>query len=230
MLRLAVFFVAVLGLTFLLRHVPVLGAFFGIPLLGFWLTAILLSAGLSWAAQRALQRRRFQSQARSLGAVDTPANQGKLGVLLLSTGDARRALPYLTAAHAGEPEWGEWSYRLGEARLATGDAAGALDALGPLLKRDEEHAYGRALLLAARAASAVGDHASALARVERHDRNHGATPESAFERGQALRGLGRADEARAAFGDVPRLAAEAAHYKRKTSLALVWRARLARLG
>ncbi len=229
MLRLALFFAGALVLTSLLRDVPVVGAIFRVPILGFWVTAVLLSVGLTYAADQLVQERGHRRRVRDLGLVDTPANRGKLGALLVARGRPRAALPHLEAAHAGEPGWSEWSYRLGEARLQLGDPAGALAALDPLLDKDEEHAYGRALLLAARAEAVAGRPDAALARLARHERNHGPTVEAAFERGLALRASGRGAEARAAFGEVAGLARTAARYRRATSRWLVLRAALERL-
>jgi tetratricopeptide (TPR) repeat protein len=227
--RLAFFFLAALVLTGLLRELPYIGAIFQVPILGFWVTAILLAGALTYGAQRLVVARRLRNRVRDLGIVDRPANQGKLGALLLASGRAKDALSYLEAAHVGEPERAEWAYRLGETRLALGDTDGALAALDPLLARDEEHAYGRALLLSARAARTAGRPDDALARLARLERGQGPTPEGAFEQGLALRDLGRADEARAAFRDVPRLAAEAGRFRQAVPRRLVWRARLAQL-
>jgi tetratricopeptide (TPR) repeat protein len=228
-LRLALFFLAALVLTSLLREAPVVGAVFRIPLIGFWVAALILAGSLTWFAQHLVVTRRFRNQVRDLGAVDTPANQGKLGVLLLANGRARAALAPLEAAQRAEPDRAEWAYRLGEARLVVGDAEGAVAVLDPLLARDAEHAYGRALLLSARAARIAGRPDDALERLDRHERDQGATPEATFERGLVLRALERDAEARAAFDAVPRLAALSGRFRRAVPRGLVWRARLARL-
>jgi len=227
--RLAIFFLAAIVLTGLLRDVPYIGAVFRIPIVGFWVAAILLAGAVTFVAQRLVVTRNLRNRVRDLGIVDRPANHGKLGALLLSSGRARAALPHLEAAHQGEPQRAEWAYRLGEARLALGDTDGALAALDPLLARDEEHAYGRALMLSARAARTAGRPDDALARLARLERGQGPTAEGAFERGLALRDLSRGDEARAAFRDVPRLASEAGRFRQAIPRRLVWRARLAQL-
>lgn len=229
MLRLTLFFLAAFVLASVLRDAPVVGALFRVPILGFWFAAILLSAALAWLAERVVAARQFRQRSRALGQVDTPANRGKLGAFLLASGRPREALPHLAAAHAGEPGFGEWAYRLGEARLAAGDPAGALAALETLLARDEEHAYGRAMLIAARAELAASQPEAALARLARHERNHGLLAEAAFERGRALRALGRRAEARAAFGAVASLVREATRFKRAVPRGLALRAWLARL-
>ncbi len=206
MLRLLGFFLAALGLTLVLRDAPVVGALFRVPLLGFWLSAVLLSLALSIGATRLVAARRFRNEVRALGAVDTPLNRGKLGALLLARGRARAALPHLVAAAAEDPERLEWAYRLGEARLVLGDGAGALAALDPLLARDEEHAFGRALLVSARAARAAGDAEGALGRLARHARAFGPTAEADLERGFVLRALGQRGPARDAFRSAAALA------------------------
>jgi hypothetical protein len=76
---------------------------------------------------------------------------------------------------------------------------------------------------------AVGEGAAALAAVERVERSHGPTPESAYRRGLALRSLGRRSEARAAFAEVPRAAAQVARYQRGDARRWQARATLARL-
>ena len=117
MLRLIGFFILVFMLMGILQHVPIVGAVFRIPFLGFWVTAILLSVVLSRLAVRTVDRRRFTSLQRQLGAVETPHNQGKLGMLLLNQGQYRRAIPQLQRACEGEPDSAEWHYRLGCALL-----------------------------------------------------------------------------------------------------------------
>ena len=54
MLRFLLFFAAVFFLTGLLAQVPVVGGLFRIPFLGFWFTAILLSAVLAKAGTEAV--------------------------------------------------------------------------------------------------------------------------------------------------------------------------------
>lgn len=230
MLRLLGFFVLVLVVLQLLRLVPVLGVPFRIPLLGFWLSAILVGAGLSKLAADALDRRRQRALERRLGAVDTPHNRGKLGTLLLTQGRAARALPHLEAAAAGESETAEWHYRLGIARLALRRNAEALAAFERAAALDPDHAYGAVWLRLAEAARANGDPERALEVLGRFERERGATPESAFRRGRALRSAGRRGEARAAFAEVPALARGLAAYQRKDAVGWVARAFLARLG
>jgi len=229
MLRLVLFFLCALVLTSLLREVPVVGAIFRVPILGFWVSAILLSVIAARWADRAVSFQRRRRFVRDLGVVDTPANRGKLGAYLVSEGRAKDALPHLVAAREGEPERNEWAYRLGEAQLANGDAAAARATLDGLLARDEEHAYGRALWMSAEAARAAGDPTDALGRLDRHQRNHGPTAEASYTRGLALRSLGRRDEARAAFREVGRLAASNRRLGGGTPRSLIVRAWLAGL-
>lgn len=207
MARLLVFFVSVFVLTGFLAQLPVVGALFRIPFLGFWFTALLLSALLAKLGTEAVDagaRRRLE---RSLGAVDTPHHKGKLGALLLSQGKARRALPLLEAAAIGDPSSLEWRYRLGEAFLRAGEAAAAVAALDGVLAVDEEYAYGGAMLRSAEAARAAGDPTGALERVRRFERNHGPSPGSALLRGRLCRALGQGVEAARAFDEVAPLAA-----------------------
>ena len=188
---------------------------FRIPLLGFWLTAILLSAGLSRFAAHSLDRRKQRSLARQLGAVDTPHNQGKLGSLMVQQRRYKAAIPRLERAADGEPEMVDWTYRLGIARLGAKDYPGAIDALERAVEANEEHAYGGGLLRLAETYQADGQLERALEVLERFERNHGPNPESAYRRGLALRASGRRDDARAAFREVGELGRQAARYQKK---------------
>ena len=197
MARLLIFFVCVFILTGFLAQLPVVGALFRIPFLGFWFTALLVSAVAAKLGAEAIDagaRRRLE---RSLGAVDTPHHKGKLGVLLLAQGKVRRAIPLLEAASEGDPGSLELRYRLGEARLRAGrDAEAAQRALDSVLREDEEYAYGGAMLRSAEASRDAGDVSGALERVTRFEQNHGATPESALLRARLLRAAGDAGGAK----------------------------------
>lgn len=230
MLRLVGFFFAVFVLLEILRHVPLIGGLFRVPLLGFWIAAILLSAVLSKLAADALDRRKRAALVRRLGAVETPHNKGKLGSLYASQRRWKRAIPLLEEAAAGEPDSVEWRYRLGQALLGAGRAAEAREALEGVVAMDEEHAYGEAMMRLAEARAAAGDHDAALAALDRFDRNHGPNPESAYRRGLSLRARGERAAARAAFAQVGELAREGVKYQRKSGAGWVARAFWARLG
>src|SRR5207249_3841049 len=98
-----------------------------------------------------------------------------------------------------------------------GDPAGAVSALERCVLLEEEHAYGAAQLLLARSLLALGRGTDAVSALERFERNHGPSPESAFRRGAALRSLGRKDEARRALAEVPVLVRQATRYQRGAS-------------
>lgn len=207
MLRLLGFFTAVFALTWVLAQLPIVGVLFRIPFLGFWFTAILLSAVLAKLGTEALDHRARKSLERQLGAVDTPHHKGKLASLWLSQGKPKRAVPLFEEAVAGDPESLQWRYRLAQARFESGAAPG--EVIGPLehvLDEDEEFAFGAPMLLSARAHLADGKGDEALERVARFDRNHGPAPESALLRGRILKALDRRDEANRAFDDVGKLA------------------------
>lgn len=205
MLRLAGFVLGVFALIWVLRFIPVLGGLFAIPFLNFFLASILLSAGIGWWTSRALERRRARAFERQFGNVDTPHNQGKLGVMLLTSGRARRALPHLERAAAGEPDRAEWTYRLGAARLGVGDAHAAVLALERAIATDPDHAFGTPRLRLAEAQLAANAPTESLAAADEFERSHGTTAESSYRRGLALRALGRRDEARRAFASVSEL-------------------------
>ena len=229
MLRLAGFFVVVLLAMQVLRLVPFVGGLFANSFVGFWLTAILVSAVASRWASRAVDRARIARRRRELGAVDTPHNQGKLVSLLLAGGYARAAVAPLERAIAGEPGSAEWRYRLGLALLATGRAGEAADAFARAVAIDEEHAYGAVQLRLAEALEKADRPSEAHDAVARFERNHGPSPESAYRRGRALRKLGRAPEAREAFREVGALAARSAGFQRGGARGWAARALLARV-
>ncbi|MDA1266643.1 MAG: tetratricopeptide repeat protein [Planctomycetota bacterium] len=234
MLRLVGFFFATIVLLSVFRTVfagvPVLGWIFGTSLLGFWVTAILLSVGLSRLSAEAIDRRKRTNLVRSLGAVETPHNLGKLGSLFVSQGRHARGLPYLDKAVVGEPEVAEWHYRRGLALQHLRRADEALDALDRALVIDDEYGYGAARMAKARCELALGRHGAALDSLTTFERFHGPSPESAYRRGKMLRQLGRRAEASAAFDEVTELARQSARYQRKSSTGWAWRARLAKLG
>jgi tetratricopeptide (TPR) repeat protein len=229
MLRLIGFFVVVLLVVQLLRHVPVVGALFQIPILGFWGAAILVSALASKLAVVALDRSRFARRRRELGHVETPHNQGKLGVLLLTSGRTRAAIAPLENAVRGEPNAVEWRYRLGSALLASGRAEDAAAELTRAAAIDGEHAYGVLRLRLAEALAKCKRHDEVIAVLDHFDHDHGANAESAYRRGRSLRALGRRDEANESFRRASELARTVARYQRTHARTWAWRAFLARL-
>ncbi len=206
MARLLGFFVVVLIGTSLLARVPIVGAVFRIPFLGFWFTAILVSLAFAKLGAEAVDLRARKSLERGLGAVDTPHHKGKLGSLLLAQGKARRALPLLEEAATRDPASKEWRYRLALARFEARVAPDAvLEPLASLLAEDEEYAFGIPMLLSARARLRAGRPDRALENVHRFEHNHGPTPDSAILRGRLLKAAGQRDEAGAAFDEVAAL-------------------------
>ncbi len=228
MLRMIGFFAGTLLLMNLLRGVPVVGAVFQIPLVGFFVAAFVLSLGLSKASGYLLQRRRFLAMARSLEAVDSPHNQGKLGTLLLHQGRSREALDYLERAVDGDPDELEWRYALGVAQLGARDDSAAVETLRAVAAEDEEYKYGAVQLRLGEALLSAGDAAGSLAAVELFERNHGPSPESAYRRGLAQKALGDRDAAGESFAEVGELAGRAAGFQRAQNRPWVWRAMLAR--
>ncbi len=230
MLPLVGFFLLTFALLWVLRQIPGLSAVFGIPLLGFFLTAILVSSFFAWLGSRTVDRRRFRRAASQLGAVETPHNQGKLGSLLLVQGRARPAAECLARAVAGEPESLEWRYRYGIALLRTGRPAEAARELAQVAARDEEYAYGEMLLRLAESEQDAGQPARALEALDRHQRCQGDTPESLYRRALALRGLDRGAEARAALARVGEVTKTRAQYQKRADtkwVMLAWLRRVA---
>ena len=229
MLRMVGFFALVLVVLQVLRHVPGIGALFRIPLLGFWGAAILVSVGLSWLANEGLRRRSLRNRLSSLGAVDTPHNQGKLGALLQSYGRTRRSLEPLARAVEGDPDVAEWPYRLGCAQIDQrrfGEAVASLERAAAI---DEEHAYGKVLLRLSEALINEGRSGEALDVLARFERNHGPSPEQAYRQGRALAAAGRKDEARASYARVGELAASAARFQKREARGWALRAFFAQL-
>ncbi len=224
MLRLAGYVLTVFALLWILSYVPVIGAVFRIPFVGFFLAAAILSIGIGWWTARVVERRRLRGQVREFGGVDTPHNRGKLGALYLASGRVRQALPHLERAAEGEPDRAEWHYRLGVARLLAHDANAAVLAFERAVATDPEHAFGAPRLRLAEARLAANDAQGSLEAAREFESRHGPTAESAYRAGSALRALGRRDEARAEFGRVGELARAVARGARREDAWLGWKA------
>ena len=230
MLRLLGFFALTFVALVVLRQVPFIGGLFAIPLVGFYLAAVLVSLAIAWWGKRAIDRSRFARLERDLGQTDTPHNRGKLGSLLLAQGRPRKAVPHLEAAAAGYPDEVDWHYRLGCAWLGASRPAEAVEALERAVELSEEHAYGAALLRLAEALTASGRAEEALDVLARHVRSYGDTPEGVFRRGVAERAAGRRVEARRSFEAVPAVAKQSVRYQRKDARWWVLRSFIARWG
>jgi len=208
------YFLLVFAALFVLRELPILGGIFRIPLLGFFLAAIVVSWGVARVGAALSARAKFTGQLRELGTVDTPQMRGKLGRLLLQSGRAREALEPLAEAAAADPQNVDWQFRLGCAHLATGEARAALPFLERAIDLNARHAYGGALLKLAEAQHLAGEGQAALAALDHYERLQGPTAESAFRRGLALKGLGAREEARAAFDTVAEHVRSAPRYQK----------------
>ena len=200
----------------------------------------LLASGMiaAWGSNRWLERsaaaRIRGARLRELELQDSPEARGKLGVALLDekragTAHVQRAAELLQVAHEEAPERADWAFRLGQARARLGEHEAAIEALAAAIQIDEEHAYGSAVLELAGVQEKLGDSAAALLCLERFERNHGPSPESAFRRALALRELGRRDEASAAFAEVATLAQNAPAFQAAEAAKFARQARLQRL-
>ncbi len=226
--RFLVFFILVLVLTRILGRVPVIGGLFArTGFIGIWITAILLSVGMTRWGERTVRVQKSRSQLRQLLQVDTPHNHGKAGSMLLAGGQARAAVEHLESAAEGEPEMAEWHYRLGQAYLALRRFEEASTSLARALELDPEHAYGSAQLSMAEVCEALGQAEGALSALETFERNHGPTPESSYRRGRALLGVGRKDDARRAFDSAATLAIHTASYQQAKARAWAMKAKVA---
>lgn len=222
------FFAGTVVLLSVLQRLPAAGWIFR-GFFGFWIAAILLSVLAERVSRVLLARRAFQSSVRDLGHVESAYNQGKLGSLLLSSGKAAAALPHLQRAVEGEPQVAEWRYRLGQAQLATRRFDEALESLQRAVELSSEHAYGDVQLALVRAQLELRRTEEALASLARYEREFGPKPESAYQRGVALRLEGKRDAAKSAFREVGELAARTPRFQRKAQRGWVLRAWIARI-
>ncbi len=229
MLRLVGYFALVFLVLFVLREVPVLGDLFRIPFLGFIVASVLVSAAISWFAMRTVDGGRQRAMVGRLGTVDTPHNQGKLGSFVLAQGRARKAIPHLEKAVLGEPESAEWNYRLGMAYLATRRHSDAVKPLETATRLAPEHAYGAPWLRLSEARLCSGDGEGAVEAVTHFERERGASPESSYRRGLAMRKIGRGNDAKAAFDEVARLAEQSARFQKSGHRKYVFLAALKKL-
>ncbi|MBI5432386.1 MAG: tetratricopeptide repeat protein, partial [Planctomycetes bacterium] len=90
-------------------------------------------------------------------------------------------------------------------------------------------AYGDLQLRLAEVRTKLGDFDTARAALDRFDRNHGPSPESAYRRGLVERAAGRSELARAAFAQVGVLAERGAQFQRGKNRKWTWLAALRRI-
>ncbi len=232
MLRLIGFFVLVIFTRRVLEIVPVVGDVLrSLGILGFWVVAIFVGWYLNHLGAKLLSKRNLDTQVRDLGNVDTPRNQGKLGLLFLDSGKPRAALAPLRNAHAAQPDSNEWRYGLARVLLSLGQHDEAADHFQFVASQDASYGFGRVLLGLAEArldSSSPNGSDIALQALDRHDSDRGATPESALLRGLVFKRSGRKDEARAAFASVGGLARHLPAAYRRTAFPYQVRAFFAR--
>jgi tetratricopeptide (TPR) repeat protein len=229
-MRVLAYFALVFGCLLVLQQLPFLGWLFRVPLLGFFLTAILLSGviarGTVWLGSMANLRKGL----RELGVVDTPQMRGKLGRLLLQSGRAKQAIEPLSEAMEAQGENLEWRYRLGMAYLQTGAADRALELFDGALEVDERYAYGDLLMQKAMAHRAQGQYQAALEALMRNERVQGASPEQVFRLGCAHKSMGNKGEARATFARLSQLVQQAPKYQKSAARKYALRGWIAGLG
>jgi tetratricopeptide (TPR) repeat protein len=229
MLRLVGFFAIVLVAYRLLSAMPVVGPIlWRLGFIGYWVVAILVSAVLARVGERLLARARLRKRMQELGNVETPNNQGKLGLMLLQGGRVRAAVPHLEAAFAGQPEVTDWAFGLGRAMLTLGKYEEAGRYFARVVTDDPQHGYGAAYTGLAEAALALGRAEGALEALDTHKSYHGVNPTALYLRGRALLDLGRKDEAREAFGAVLDMGKDLPKFQRKGYLGLALKAMVAR--
>jgi len=230
MLRLLGFIALTFVVYLLLTQIPFIGGIAGaVPILGIFLAAAIVSRLLAKWGSVAVHRSREKSLMRELGAVDTPHNKGKLGLLLLKQNQFKRAIPLLEDVVRVEPNSADWNYRLGSAYLGAKQTEQAVATLARCVELEEEHAYGAAMMRLAEAKLMLGDGEGSLEALGRVDLNHGPGPECAYRKGLAYKALGRKDEASKAFASVGQLASEAVGYQKKDATLWSFRATFARV-
>jgi tetratricopeptide (TPR) repeat protein len=237
MLRLIGFFLLVIVTMQVLTILPVVGPLMqSLGFFGFWFVAMFVGWYLNALGAGLLAKRKFSASVRELGNVDTPRNQGKLGVLLLESGKPRAAIEPLLVAYRAQPESQEWRYGLGRAYLAVSSYDDSAEHFQAVATLDASYGYGRVLLGLAEARIGTATETNqkgadiALQALDRHDQDRGANPESALLRGLAFKHLGRKDEARAAFETVGGLARNLPPAYRRRAFPYQVRAFFARFG
>ncbi|MFT5286944.1 MAG: tetratricopeptide (TPR) repeat protein [Planctomycetota bacterium] len=229
MLRFLGFFALTFVVYLVLIRLPVIGSLASIPFLGFFLAAAIVSRFLTKGGALALDRRKQKALMRELGAVDTPHNKGKLGMLFLSQRRFEQAIPLLNEAVSAEPDSADLNYRLGKACLGAKQFDEAIAILTRAVEINEEHAYGSAMMRLGEAKFEASDPEGALEAYQRVERNHGPSPESAYRLGMTLKALGRKEEAVATLASVRQLAREAVGYQKRAANLWSFRAAMARL-
>ena len=114
-------------------------------------------------------------------------------------GDVRRALPHAVKAVELDPQLLSARYTLGVLLREIGQTPEAVRQLGFVIERDHDRTFPGALIERARALLSLRADGEALVMLERHRQNYGPQRTCSLLRGRALRGLGREDEAKAAF-------------------------------
>lgn len=107
--------------------------------------------------------------------LDTAAAWTDYASLLRQKGRAREALAAAEEGLRRNEGSRDARYERGQARRSTGDAAGAVADLAPVVASDDDYANGEALLALARAREASGDLAGARRDLERLVERHSAT-------------------------------------------------------
>lgn len=225
MLRLIGFFAAVWVVHRLLLFVPGIGPVLAkSSFFGFWLVAILVAVLSSGVLQRRLAIRRLARRRSELLAAGTPHNHGKVGLIDLSMGRAKRAKEHLELAFEGQPDVLDWALGLGNVHLALDEPQRAGEYFARVVQGDPDMGFGAPWLGLAQAAIGVGRPADALEPLEECERRFGKTPELMLVRGLALKQLGRKEEAQQALDQVGELARDLPGAQRGRKLKLGWRA------
>lgn len=188
--------------TWTLRITLATGALAMLLLLAFppfpaWIRRLVERTRTSWSIDRAPlllaieELRHFETAQRHFEVARLAWLRGDLGLCGPHAGRALELEPTMASAHH---LFGQYLFRIGALPQAFAAFATAEEL-------DRGHAFGSALLHAARVADLLGNHARALELFLQHERQHGSSPRSAYWRGEALLAAGHKDEARRAYAN-----------------------------
>jgi tetratricopeptide (TPR) repeat protein len=165
-------------------------------------------------ALRGMRSRLSVDHARMLGALqrlkefETGSDHRDVARARLQLGDAKGALPHAVRAVELEPQSLQHRLLFSRIALRSGHVPEARAQLEAIVEREENFAFGDALVLLAEARRRSGEPEAALAALTRHAAHNGDRRDVALQRARLLERLGRADEAAAALALAVRPPAE----------------------
>ncbi|HEB54291.1 MAG TPA: hypothetical protein ENI87_13645 [bacterium] len=165
-----------------------------------WLRRFAARTRTSWSVDRAPLLRAL----RELQHLETAQRHYEVARLAWIRGDLSLVGPHIARAVELDPQMARGQYQLGLYLLRIGALPPAHAAFAAAERLDPGHAFGAALLHAARTADLLGKHDLALELFARHAARHGTSPRSDHWHGEALLAAGQTDAARRAFENAAR--------------------------